>query len=480
MAGHPPPIDELRDILVGGERRRLEEIEQRLADAPKIEDALQAAVRRNPRSLADAIFPIMGPAIRKAIATTLAELVQSLNQALEHSLTIRGLSWRLEALRTGKPFAEVVLRHTLLYRVEQLFLIHRETGLLLQHVMAPAIASQSPDMVSGMLTAIQDFVRDSFGGGKESLESLQVGDMTVWVEQGSDAVLAAVIRGTPPSGFRSHLGDTMALVQAQMGADLAAFAGDAEPFEAVRPDLEELLLEQAASHARPGRSRAALIAAAVLGLVIVVLAILAWRSSSRWHRYVNALHAEPGIVVAQADQAFFGRDRLTGLRDELSADPVALALAAGVDTADVRMEWKGYLSTDAALLRRHAARSADSLVARIESVTVPFETGSSVLPGGHEKEFARLRRDLDALALWTRAAGEQAELVVRGHTDPTGTDDANAILSVARARTVAADLVKDGAGIGTLPIRAEGDSSTARDRLASLHVTRRAMERPPQ
>jgi len=480
MAGHPPPLDELRDILVGSERRRLEEIEQRLADAPKIEDALQTAVRRNPRTLADAIFPIMGPAIRKAIATTLAELVQSFNQALEHSLTIRGLSWRVEAMRTGKPFAEVVLRHTLLYRVEQVFLIHRETGLLLQHVVAPAIASQSPDMVSGMLTAIQDFVRDSFGDGKGSLESLQVGDLTVWIEQGDDAVLAAVIRGTPPSGFRTSLGDTMALVQAQMGADLAAFAGDAEPFEAVRGDLEELLLEQAASHAGARRSRAALIAAFVVTLLVATLAILAWRSSNRWHRFLGALQDEPGIVVAQSDHRYLGRDRVSGLRDELSADPAALALTAGVDTADVRMEWKGYLSTDREILRRRARRSADSLTARIESVTVRFETGSSLLAAGHEKEFAQLRRDLEALALQARAAGEQAELVVRGHTDPTGTDEANAVLSVARAHTVANDLVKDGAGISDLPIRAEGDSSTARDRLASLHITRRAMERPPQ
>ena len=52
--------------------------------------------------------------------------------------------------------------HSLLYRAEQIFLIHRETGLVLSHVVGPAVATQDPAMVAGMLSAIQQFVKDSF------------------------------------------------------------------------------------------------------------------------------------------------------------------------------------------------------------------------------------------------------------------------------------------------------------------------------
>ncbi len=102
--------------------------------APTVEEALTASVRRNPRPLADALFPIFGPAIRKAIAASLSSMLESLNQTIEHSLSWRALQWRITALRTGKPFAEIVLLNTLVYRVEQVFLIDRESGLLLQHV----------------------------------------------------------------------------------------------------------------------------------------------------------------------------------------------------------------------------------------------------------------------------------------------------------------------------------------------------------
>jgi OOP family OmpA-OmpF porin len=100
-------------------------------------------------------------------------MLASLSQALAVSVSFRGLKWRLEALMTGVPFAEVVLRHTLRYRVEQVFLIHRQTGLLLQHVTAESMLVPGAEMVAAMLSAIRDFVRDSFAEhAGEGLESI--------------------------------------------------------------------------------------------------------------------------------------------------------------------------------------------------------------------------------------------------------------------------------------------------------------------
>ena len=140
---------------------------------------------------------MLGPAIRKAIAETLAGLVASINSTIEHSLSPHGLRWRLEAWRTGVPYAQIVLKHALIYRVEQVFLIHAETGLLLAHAWAPELKASDPELISGMLTAIRDFVVDSFSREREAggLRRFSVGELTVMVEQGPRAVLAAVVRG---------------------------------------------------------------------------------------------------------------------------------------------------------------------------------------------------------------------------------------------------------------------------------------------
>ncbi|MGH9906665.1 MAG: OmpA family protein, partial [Pyrinomonadaceae bacterium] len=187
-----PRLEEMRNILFGREQALLNRLQQQLDDpeqfalsvsqvlpaafgqaaarderlgqmlAPTIEVAAQSSIKKNPRTLVDILYPLMGPAIRKSIGESLDGTIQSLNAALKHTFSWQGLKWRVEALRTGTWFAEVVLKHTLIYRVEHVFLIHKRTGLLIEHVAADEMASKDPQLVSAMLSAIQDFVRDSF------------------------------------------------------------------------------------------------------------------------------------------------------------------------------------------------------------------------------------------------------------------------------------------------------------------------------
>ncbi|MCG8620055.1 MAG: hypothetical protein MI802_27870, partial [Desulfobacterales bacterium] len=159
-------LDALKSLLIQPETDRLAVLENRLDDPmtraneisrslpeavslsvmegdrltrviqPVIDDSLKESVRKNPKALADAIFPALGPGIRKAITATIMGMIQSLNQVLNHSFSIQGLKWRFEAFRTGRQFAEVVMLNTLVYQVEQIFLVHSDTGIVLEHVVA--------------------------------------------------------------------------------------------------------------------------------------------------------------------------------------------------------------------------------------------------------------------------------------------------------------------------------------------------------
>ncbi|MBH0192480.1 MAG: OmpA family protein, partial [Nitrospira sp.] len=271
----PEDLDELRSLLLAPEQNRLERLQERLdnptlhandvsrvlpdaitlsrasdgsltqALTPVVEEALTTSVRKSPHVIVDVIAPIMGPAIRQSIMQAVQGMVQSLNQTLEHSMSAKGLSWRVEAWKTGRPFAEVVLLHTLLYRVEQVFLIHRETGLLLHHVSADAVIVQDEQVVSGMLTAIQQFVRDSFGvGDADTLHQFQVGEYTVWIEQGTYAYLAGVIRGTPPISLRQVFQESLVQIHVRHRKDLACFDGDPAPFGPAHAALEACLQSQ--------------------------------------------------------------------------------------------------------------------------------------------------------------------------------------------------------------------------------------------
>ena len=454
---------------------------------PPVERAITASVSRNPGPLADALFPVMGPAIRKAVAASLAAMLESLNRTLEQSMSWRSLVWRIEALRTGKSFGEVMLLHTLVYRVEQVFLIERTSGLLLQHVREGVDEVRDVDMVSGMLTAIRDFVQDSFRVAQtDGLEALKVGELSVWIEQGPHAVIAAVIRGASPRTFRNTLQSALERIHLEFADEFSQFKGDTGPFEASRPTLEALLRSE--FHATERRSRRSIwIATAILLGALLVWAGFSLRARQRWIHYLDALRAEPGIVVVSTGRAR-GRCTVSGLRDPLARNPETLLAASRLTPADVTTHWSAYYAPDPPLAiararqvlqppagvaldlkdgvlsvggpaplpwladaarmaplipgvsRLDAARAIDAIareqITEIEARVPMFVKGEAALVAGQEVVLEQLVNHAAALAAAAAVSGRRFRIEVIGHADADGPDEANLPLSHARADLV--------------------------------------------
>ncbi len=513
---------ELRSLLLGPAERQLADVHARLADpqrqlkevsrvlpaavavrarqddeltealAPTVAQALDRSVRRNPQPLVDAIFPVIGPAIRRAIAAALSGMTQSLNQTLAHSFSVQGLKWRVEAWRTGKSFGEVVLLHTLLYRVEQVFLIHRETGLLLQHVVAPGAPTQDADMVSAMLTAIQDFMRDSFKTPEgDQLEDVKIGDRTLWVEQGPQAILAGVVRGQAPRELRVLFQETLERVHFQFGDALRDFNGDAATFAPTRPLLENCLQTELDPRQHEAAARRKLtpliVAGGLVFAAVLVGGFFVLRGARRWDSYLQRLQAEPGIVITEArGPLLFGKYVVRGLRDPQARDPLALLREARIAPAAVVSHWQPYqsLAPEFILDRAHhllappptvqltfadgvltatgfasqqwsaeAQRTARFVAGvewfrgeqlldleRLEQPLLKFELDRVQLQPGQEEQLQQLAVDTSRLLALARMMGKRVRLEVTGRTDGSGTEERNAALSRERADAVATAL----------------------------------------
>jgi OOP family OmpA-OmpF porin len=545
----------LRELLVGDERRALEDLNRRLealetpeelaerlpdavalrsmkdkqlarALAPTIEEAIDESVNNNPQQIAQAIFPILGPAIRKAIAETMAGFVNTLNRAIEHSLSLRGLKWRFEAWRTGVPYAQIVIKHALVYRVEQVFLIHAQTGLLLAHVTHGDVDTQDADLVSGMLTAIRDFVNDSFDPGSEAkLRTFAVGELTVVVEAGPHALLAAVVRGQHPPELIERLQVTLEMIHLQFGSALRSFEGDAAPFEEANPLLDNCLDTVLTTDRPTTRSATLWIVWVIIFLALLTLAVLVFGSNRRWNRAVQLIESEPGITLVEADRSF-RRWHFRGLRDPLATAPGQLLAQLGVDSDRVDAVWEPYLSFDSTIVLARARQVLDppasielelsgdvliatgaapaawlesvpGLIARIPGVTrieassvtasvptelaelasqierlrVLFDVGSASLSPAGRRSVTQVADSLSALRRLAAAAGYEVRLRIVGRTDTTGSNETNQILSQQRARRVLAiledmDIPRDQmteSGVGTSdPISADDPAMRAR------------------
>jgi len=463
-SGNGTEFAALRQLLVGPEQQQLDALADRveqvatpqsLADhlpeaialsssrdqqlgralAPTVETALRESIKRNPREIATAIFPVLGPAIRKAIAETMAGLVRSINSAVEHSLSVQGIKWRVEAWRTGVRYPEVVIKHALIYRVEQVFLIHAETGLLLAHVAAPDLKVPDADLISGMLTAIQDFVRDSFRPGEGgTLSSFTVGEHTVHVEAGPRALIAGVIRGQCPDAVPQRLASTLEQIHLEYAASLTDFEGDAAPFATATPLLEQNLETVLSTDGAEKKSGAWLKWALPLGVIALIVAGLTIASSMRWRRALRAIEAEPGFVLVDASRSW-NHWNFRGLKDPMARDPRDVLKAAGLTAPNIEARWKPYLSLDSAIIVGRARRAMDALRQRVDSARVLFDHGSSVI-ADDDATLRGLSLTILQLLDTATATGSSVHIALVGRTDPTGTDETNQSLAQQRVDAV--------------------------------------------
>ncbi len=378
---------------------------------PHVQTALTNVVRRNPHVIAEAIAPVMGPAIRLAIVRTLQGMMQSFNQTIDHSLSPKGLAWRIEAWRTGRPFAEVVLLHTLRFRVEQLFLIHRDTGLLLHHVASDTAVIHDQQLVSGMLTAIQAFVQDTFSTPRgQTLNTLEVGECRVLIEQGSQAILACVVRGTAPGYLRAQVQQTLGSIQLDYADAFDAFDGNPSGFDATH---ERLMLCVQTQYETP-RTKTSPMTWVTIAIIVLTTAFWGWTSyqgNQRWQHLTQRIRTMPGVVVTTLEHD--GHTvTLEGLRDPLAADPAELLTEEGIPREHIISHWTPFHSLDPQFVGPRAA----SLLHPPGTTTLHYDDGRLTASGTAPESWASQARQIAPLLPGVREYHD-ADLRIVSHAD---------------------------------------------------------------
>jgi len=331
------------------------------------ESAIERSVRTNKTRLAAALFPIMGPAIRSYVTELFRSMAEDLNRTLQNATSVERIRWRFQARIAGVPFSEYVALRTANFRVEELYLMEKGTGLLIQHLTADPDHEvlKDPDLMSGMLTAIRSFTRDVFaedndGDGEpdddEELNRFTFGGRQVLIEGAPTMILAAVIRGNPPPMVRDKMNAVLEALHQRIGAQPAAESDAGGSGLAEREELLSGAMLEA--HAPVDDATGGGMWRAWLFLGIVGACLAAWLGyriwdGARWSAFAEDLRKRPGIEVLEAN-----RHRIVGLRDPMAADPRGLA----PDAKKAELTFVPYHSLEPEFVERRELHRANELV----------------------------------------------------------------------------------------------------------------------
>ncbi len=235
--------EKLNPVMSGLVRQTIHDSPDEMAEAigPVMGEAIRVQIRDSRQGMVDAIAPIIGATIQKALSDFSHELQRNIDARLRTSFRPSDVLRSAQARLRGISSAELAMRDALPFAIQELFLIHRESGLLLAHLHPGKDQTSDSDLIGGMLTAIRDFVQDSFGQGQagNELDEIQYGEQRIIIQSGHSVYLAAVIAGVESPGFRSRLREWVNDLYVQYGGVLRDYTGD----PAALPNLEARLAE---------------------------------------------------------------------------------------------------------------------------------------------------------------------------------------------------------------------------------------------
>lgn len=294
-------------IIAASIQSSIQESRYEMIDAlhPIIADAIRSNVNESREQMIDALYPITGRLVQRSVTEAMRDLAQRLDAQMRSALNM-GMIWqRVQASIRGVPLSEVYLRDALPYEVAEFFWIHRETGILLRYhtnkthgdadnaYAQPSLADSYPDsaLISGMLTAIQDFVEDAFGEEDgEHLGDVEYGDKHILIEAARYTYIAVVIHGVEPPGVRAELRENLYEIERcyddvlrHFDGDTARFAQAQEPFQALVDALYKAPETQSSVRSAPAKQiirrmpdTGTLLVIVGLLVYFTLLAVLGW------------------------------------------------------------------------------------------------------------------------------------------------------------------------------------------------------------
>ena len=247
-----------------------------------------------------------------------------------------------------------------------------------------------------------------------------------------------------------------------------------------------------------------------------------------WQR----LRAEPGIVITRSE-ARDGKFLLSGLRDPLAIDPLALLSEAGIDPARVEAHFDPYEALDPQFVLERLQASlnpppgvtlavdGDRIVAQgsapspwisrarkvgsslpagapvldlsamrdisegalgklrdaIQARSINFDSGKSLPAAGQEQVLDEIANDLNELVKLSSTLHAVTRMTLTGHADSQGQGTSNLSLSMARAEAVRALLKKRGVDPDLLQVRGAGQLEPVADDTSAAAAAARSANR---
>lgn len=265
---------------------------------PQMGEAIKNQILVERDAMVDALYPVIGNTISKYMV----EVVKDINNKIENTLSPEGFKRKIRAKIQGVSEAELIFREVMEYAVLAVFLIHKDSGLVIRDVQPESSFLLEADMIAGMLTAIRVFVNDSVAipGEVSELHEIEYDASKIIIEVAGYCYLAVVVKGEPSKALLQKIRDTLGTIIINYGMLIQEYSGD----PATIPDSLQLLLVNLVETKRKEKRSSVFgllfLSVFIFSLILVPLGFMFYRNQAvnqRESEIATALDATPELSV---------------------------------------------------------------------------------------------------------------------------------------------------------------------------------------
>jgi outer membrane protein OmpA-like peptidoglycan-associated protein len=218
----------------------------------RVTPAISKGIAENKETMIDALYPIMGGMISKYVTQAIKEMMETINKKIENGLSFERYKRKAKAKLTGVSETEILLEESNEATIASLFVIQKESSLLIAEAHLKNKEIDDAHMVASMASAIKDFINDwaqNNDMGSE-VQILSYGNATLYIESAGSVFLVAFLDAEPNYEQRIDMNKFFASILKEYSDFFQDFDGDDSAQEIVQLSmkLEDYLYAHAPKH----------------------------------------------------------------------------------------------------------------------------------------------------------------------------------------------------------------------------------------
>ena len=251
LKNSPSELDKLKELLLADELTQLKKLEEKVEtldfeardDATimkRITPAISKGISDNKETMIDALYPIMGGMISKYVTQAIKEMMETINKKIEQGFSFERIKRKAKSKITGVSETELLLEESTNARILSLFVIQKESSLLISEAHLENKEIDDAHMVASMASAIKDFINDWIenSDAENEVQLLSYGNATLYIESAGSVFIIAFLDREPNHEQRIKINTFFASIVKKYATFFQAFEGDDSASEVLNLSME--------------------------------------------------------------------------------------------------------------------------------------------------------------------------------------------------------------------------------------------------